>query len=234
MVGRHAVARAANHVRVVLGNGDLGHMAQCVRLDLDVEVRHALDQRHLAVALLGEQVARARYVRLAHALKGLEGRRGVAADRAEDRRSLDAAHATGIGDGDALDVLDDVAGATHLERFGLAPQHEPGKRRGICDGDGLSAAQRADQLGIQQVAQRAVTLLKRHVVHVLGIHGDPLSMCHSTASKCSSPIRPSHGNAARPAKAEPRCRGAYWTVVAPSRRSARSRWPRFPGNRSRG
>lgn len=28
--------------------------------------------------------------------------------------------------------------------------------------------------------------------------------------------------------------GAYWTVVAPSRRSARSRWPRFPGNRSRG
>ena len=43
------------------------------------------------------------------------GRRGVAAERAEDRRGLDAAHATGIGDGDALDVLDDVAGATHLE-----------------------------------------------------------------------------------------------------------------------
>ena len=83
----------------------------------------------------------------------LQRARGVAADRSEHRRGLDAAHALRVGDSHALDVLDDVARAADLHVLGLAPEHAPRERGGVCDGDGLGAAQRADQLMLEQIAQ---------------------------------------------------------------------------------
>ena len=174
LIGGHAVARAAHHVRVMLRDRDLGHMAQRLGAHLDVEVGNALDKRHGNIALAPYQFARASDVRLGHALERLQRRRGVAAHGAQHRRRLDAAHAAGIGHRDALDVLDDIARAPHSELLGFATEHQARQRRRIRQRDRLRATQGADELAVQQLAQGKVALLNRHFAHALLRHGDLL------------------------------------------------------------
>ena len=144
-----AVERAERHVGVVLADLDLGDMGRRARGHLDIEVGNALGQPHVAEPRVGEQLAGARTVGVAHALEHLEGICRVAAHGAQCGSRLDAVHAARIGDRHALDVLDDVTRARDLERLGLASQCLARERRGVGDGDGLGAPERTDEFAIE-------------------------------------------------------------------------------------
>ena len=75
---------------------------------------------------------------------------------AEQRGGLDAVHAARIGNGHALDVLDDVPRTVDLEVSRLRAERFARKRRGIRDGDGFGAAKGAHELAIKDVAVQAV------------------------------------------------------------------------------
>ena len=103
-----------------------------------------------AEAAVGER-AGAQDVGVGHGLENFELALVVAGEGAQDDGRLDAAQAFGVGDGDALDVLDDVAAAQRVEVLdGLA--EGGGRQRGaVGEGDGLGAAEGADELAVQQV-----------------------------------------------------------------------------------
>ena len=127
-----------------------------------------------------------------HGLQHLERRRGISAHGTQHRRRLNTAHAVGVGHGHALDVFDDVARAPNLERLRLAPQHQAGKRRRICHGDGFGAAQRADELAVQQIAQGLIALALVHLVDIV-LYGvvchDDLLACKQFGHYCTSFIQ---------------------------------------------
>ena len=150
------VERTVHHVGVVLGDDDLRHMAGRVRAHLDIQVGDALDEGDRAERGVGQKRAGALDIRFGHGLQDLERASGVAPHRPQGRRGLDAVHAPRVGDGHALHVLDDVARAAHLERLRLRTEGGAGERRGVRDGDGLRASERADELLVQHLAEGPV------------------------------------------------------------------------------
>ena len=184
----YAVARTADNVGVVLRDGDLRRMPESLGAHLDIQIGHALDEGDINIVLSGEQLARADDVGIGNTLERLKGGRGVTAHGAQDRSSLDPAHAARVGNRDALNVLDDVARTAHREFLGLAAEHQARKGGGIRQRNRLRASQRADEFAVQQVAQRGVAILNRHLVYALLCHGNPLVRM-SDALQCSEPER---------------------------------------------
>ena len=145
-----AVLFDVDDVGVVLGDADAGGVLPDSQPDDDVEdlaVVHRLDvnggvrQKAAHLGLLGFSHFRDDFQRLA----------GLACHDAGGGRGLDALHAAGVGDDDALDVLDDVIADPQPDRAGQLAQHLPGLGGGVGDGDGFGAAHRGDQLLVQDL-----------------------------------------------------------------------------------
>ena len=66
--------------------------------------------------------------------------------------AVKAVHAAGVGNGDALHVLDDVAGALEFKVLGLAAERLARDRSRVRHGNRLRASQRADELSVQDAA----------------------------------------------------------------------------------
>ena len=77
---------------------------------------------------------------------------------AQQGGDLNAAASAGIGDRDALDVLDDIAAAGQLQGIRLPAQDLAGQSARIGDGDGLGTAHGGDQFPPQQLAVYGIYL----------------------------------------------------------------------------
>ena len=124
---------------------------------LDVEVGHALDKRHIAVAGVGEELGHASTIFVVNALEHLESALSVAAHGTQHGRGLNTVHTTRVGHGHALDVLDDVARAGNIHMIGFATKRLARQRRCIGNGNGLGAAECTDKLAVQNIAKRGIT-----------------------------------------------------------------------------
>ena len=144
--GGPAVVAELGDVGVALLDAGDGRVAARRRTDAHVQVGHALRQLDDAVARVLEQVLRALHVLGPNGLQHLERCGGIAAQGPERRGGLYAAHAARVGHGHALHVLDDVARAGDLQVLGTLAQRGARERGGERDGDGLRAAQGADEL----------------------------------------------------------------------------------------
>mgnify|MGYP000417986575 CR=1 FL=1 len=83
---------------------------------------------------------------------------GIAPADAQQGGDLNAAASAGIGDRDALDVLDDIAAAGQLQGIRLPAQDLAGQSARIGDGDGLGTAHGGDQFPPQQLAVYGIYL----------------------------------------------------------------------------
>ena len=155
---RLAVAGDVDDVGVAVAQRDRSGVARARHLHDDEEVRHALDKLDLAEALRDEGLGTlddlGRY-----RLEDLELTVGVAAEKTEHGRDLDALEAARVRHDDALDVLDDVAAAAHDHVLDGLAKRATGKRRAIGQGDGLGAAQCAHELFAEQLNEQGRGLL---------------------------------------------------------------------------
>ena len=94
-----------------------------------------------------------------HRLEDLELTVGVAAEKTEHGRHLDTLEAARVGNNDALDVLDDVAAASHDHMLDGLGKRATDKRRAIGQGDRLGAAQCAHELFAEQLNEQRRGLL---------------------------------------------------------------------------
>ena len=154
---RNTVERMARDIGVMIGNLDDRGMAPGRRCHLDVEVGHTLDKRHIAVIGVGEELGHASTVFIANALEHLERALGIAAHGTQHGRGFNAVHTARVGNGHALDVLDNVARAGNIHMIGLATERLARQRRCIGNGNGLGTAERADKLAVQNIAKRGIT-----------------------------------------------------------------------------
>ena len=152
----NAVERMARHIGVVIGNLDNRGMTAGHGRHLDIQVGHTLDKRHIAVAGIGEQLGHAGTVRVIDALEHFERTLGVTAHSAQHRRCLNAVHTARVGNGYALDVLDDIARTGNVHMLGLAAERLTRQCRRISDSDGLGTAKRANKLAVQNVTERSI------------------------------------------------------------------------------
>ena len=99
-----ALPKPESYGNVTLGTGNHTH----------VEVGHILGKLDRAQAL-PYQLGRRAAVLVRERLQHLQRARLVATQRTKDCRGLDATHATRVGHGHALHVLDDVSAARHAQ-----------------------------------------------------------------------------------------------------------------------
>lgn len=161
----------ARDIGVVIGNLDDRGMATSRGSHLDVEVGHALDERHITVVGVDKQLSHASTIRIVNALEHLERALGVTAHRTQHGRGLNTVHTARVGHGHALNVLDDVARAGNIHMFGFATERLARQRRRIGNGNGLGAAKRTDKLAVQNIAKCGIAdRIGRHS-HLLHITG---------------------------------------------------------------
>ena len=151
-VGWNPIEGATHDIGVMLGDGDLGNMPASQRANLDIQVGNVFDKRDIAVRIPLEELLGTRTLGIINVLQHLERTVGVSPHGAQNGSGLDAAHAAGIGNRHAFDVLDDIARTCDLETLGFNTQHPARQRRRIGYCDGLRASQRADQLVVEQRA----------------------------------------------------------------------------------
>src|SRR5699024_9790986 len=143
-----AVLFDVDDVGVVLGDADGGGLLSGGQPDGDVEdlaVVHRLDPDGGAF----QEAAHLRFLLFGHFGDHLQGAARLTAHDAGGRRGLDPLHPAGVGNDDALDVLDDVVADSQPDLAGQSAQHLPGLGRRVGDGDGLGAAHGGDQLFVQ-------------------------------------------------------------------------------------
>ena len=154
---RNTVERMARDISVVVGNLDDRGMAPGCSSHLDVEVRHTLDKRHIAVVRISKQLGHAGAIRVIDTLEHLERALGVAAHGTQHGRRFNTVHTARVGHGHALNVLDDVARAGDIHMIGFATERLARQRRCIGNGNRLGAAERTDKLAVQNIAKRGIT-----------------------------------------------------------------------------
>ncbi|CDA36370.1 unknown [Collinsella sp. CAG:166] len=154
---RNTVECMARDIGVVVGNLDDRGMASGCSSHLDVEVRHTLDKRHIAVVRISKQLGHAGAIRVIDTLEHLERALGVAAHGAQHGRRFNTVHTARVGHGHALNVLDDVARAGDIHMIGFATERLARQRRCIGNGNRLGAAERTDELAVQNIAKRGIT-----------------------------------------------------------------------------
>ena len=81
---------------------------------------------------------------------------GITCHDARHRRRGDALHVVGVGNDDALDVLDDAAAGADGDPVGQASQNLSGLRGAVGKGDGFRAAHGGDKLFLQNLNVGAV------------------------------------------------------------------------------
>ena len=153
----NAIKCTERHVRMMVADLDLGGMAGPAGGHLDIQVWNALDQANVAIGGIFQELTRTDPVVIIDVLKHLKRARRISAHGAQHGRGLDAVHAPGVGNRNALDVLHDIARAGDLKRLGFAAQCLTGKRRGIGDGDRLGASERADELAVENGTVGGIT-----------------------------------------------------------------------------
>ena len=155
---RLAVACDVDDVGVAVAQRDRSGVARARHLHDDEEVRHAFDKLDLAETLRDKGLGTLDDLGR-HRLEDLELTVGVAAEKTEHGRHLDALEAARVGHDDALDVLDDVAAAAHDHVLDGLAERATGKRRSIGQGDGLGAAQCAHEFFAEQLNEQGRGLL---------------------------------------------------------------------------
>ena len=133
-------------------------MVVCLGFYADIEVWNVLGERDVGERRVGEKLGRAFACRIVYRFQDFERVLGVAANRAKGGRGFKAVHAAGVGNGDALHVLDDVAGALEFKVLGLAAERLARDRSRVRHGNRLRASQRADELPVQDAAVLLVTV----------------------------------------------------------------------------
>ena len=157
-LNRLAVASDVDDVGVAVAQRDRGGVARARHLHDDEKVRHTLNKLDLAEALRDEGLGTLDDLGR-HRLEDLELTVGVAAEKTEHGRHLDALEAARVGNNDALDVLDDVAAASHDHMLDGLGKRATGKRRTIGQSDRLGAAQCAHELFAEQLNEQGRGLL---------------------------------------------------------------------------
>ena len=153
---RNAVERVTRHIGVMVGNFDNRGMSAGRRGHFDIQVRHVLDERHIAVARIGKQLGHAGAVGVVNALEHLKRTFGVTAHGTQHRRRLDTVHTARVGHGHALNVLDDIARTGNVHMLWLTAKRLARKGRRVSNGDRLSTAKRANKLAVQNVTERSI------------------------------------------------------------------------------
>ena len=144
------------NIGVVVGNLNNRGMSPGRGGHLDIQVRHALGKRHIAVAGIHQKLAHASAVLIVNALEHFERTFCIAAHGAQHRGRLNAMHAARIGHGHALHVLDNVARTGNVHMLGFATERLTRECRRIGNGNGLGAAERADKFAVQNITKRGI------------------------------------------------------------------------------
>lgn len=161
----------ARNISVVVGNLDDRGMAPGCSSHLDVEVGHALDKRHIAVAGIGEELGHACTVFVVNALEHLESALGVAAHGTQHGRRLNTVHAARVGHGHALNVLDDIARAGNIHMIRFATERLARQRRRIGNSNGLGAAS-AQTSSRFKTSQKAASRMESVGIGISCLHNE--------------------------------------------------------------